>query len=92
VQINDRVGLSLKEIVEKVRMVDSLVSEVASASRDQSQGIDQLNSAISQMDKVTQSNASHAEESASASQELNAQANATRDAVKALLSLVDGKS
>jgi uncharacterized phage infection (PIP) family protein YhgE len=90
VQINDRVGLGLKEIVEKVRMVDSLVAEVASASREQSQGIDQLNSAIGQMDKVTQSNASHAEESASASQELNAQAIATRDSVRSLMKLVDG--
>ena len=55
---------TLNDIVAKVRQVDDLMSEVASASREQTQGITQINTAVSQMDKVTQSTAANAEESA----------------------------
>jgi methyl-accepting chemotaxis protein len=60
--------------VTKARQVDELVAEVAGASREQTQGITQINTAVGQMDKVTQSNAANAEESAAAAEELNAQA------------------
>ena len=53
-------------------------------------GIAQVNTAVTQMDKVTQSNAANAEESASASEELNAQAESLKEAVAQLLKLVDG--
>lgn len=53
---------ALNEIVAKVRQVDELVTEVAGASREQTQGITQINMAVSQMDKVTQSTAASAEE------------------------------
>jgi len=49
-----------------------------------------VNLAVSEMDKVTQSNAANAEENASAAEELNAQADALKDAVSELLALVDG--
>jgi hypothetical protein len=75
--------------VIKVRQVDELAGEVAAASREQSQGIEQVNTAVSQMDKVTQANAASAEESASASAELSAQAETMREAVRDLLRLVD---
>ena len=74
----------------KARQVDGLVAEVASASKEQSQGISQVNSAVTQMDKVTQANAANAEESASASEELNAQADSLKDALADLLRMVDG--
>ena len=92
VQISGKVASGLQEIVQKVRAVDDLVAEVAAASREQSQGIEQVNTAVGQMDKVTQSNAANAEESASAAAELNAQAEALKDAVGRLLTLVDGKA
>lgn len=92
VMITDKVAKSLAEIVVKAREVDTLAAEVASASREQSQGIGQINSAVTQMDKVTQSNAASAEESASASEELNAQAQALKEAVVDLTRLVDGHS
>jgi hypothetical protein len=57
------------------------------ASKEQSQGIEQVNSAVTQMDKVTQANA---DESASASEELNAQAATLRETVAELLELVGG--
>ncbi len=90
VQICGKVEAGLAEIVEKVRRVDALVAEVATASREQSQGVDQINSAVSQMDRVVQTNAAAAEESASAGEELNSQASALRDAVSQLLDLIGG--
>ena len=58
--------------------VKGLVDEVSVASRQQAQGIDQVSQAIAQMEKVTQTTAATAEESAAASEELNAQAKARR--------------
>ena len=92
VQISAKVAKSLEEIVSKARQVDELAGEVATASAEQSQGIEQVNTAVTQMDKVTQSNAANAEESASAAEELNAQAEALNDAVFQLKQLVDGNS
>ncbi|MFO1497054.1 MAG: methyl-accepting chemotaxis protein [Verrucomicrobiota bacterium] len=88
VQISTKVATSLGEIVEKARQVDELVAEIATASREQDQGIQQVNSAVTEMDKVTQSTAASAEESASASEELNAQALALKETVTELLGLV----
>jgi len=54
------------------------------------QGVGQINIAVSQMDKVTQNNAANAEETASASEELNAQAEALMEAVQQLTAVVEG--
>jgi methyl-accepting chemotaxis protein len=54
--------------------VTELVAEIASASSEQARGIDQVNLALTEMDKVTQQNAANAEESAAASEELRHQA------------------
>jgi len=56
--------------------------------KEQSKGIEQINTAVGQMDKVTQSNASAAEESAAAAEELNAQAMTMKESVGELLKLV----
>ena len=72
--------------------VAALVHEVAVATNEQSQGIAQVNIAVSQMDKVTQSNAANAEESAGAAEELNAQAESMREAVTDLQKLVGGSA
>jgi uncharacterized phage infection (PIP) family protein YhgE len=90
VEISTKVALTLNEIVTKARQVDELAAEVAGASHEQTQGITQINSAIGQMDKVTQSNAANAEESAAAAQELNAQAEVMKESVAELLQLVGG--
>ncbi|MHC4214189.1 MAG: hypothetical protein ACYSWP_12530, partial [Planctomycetota bacterium] len=63
----------------------------AAASQEQAQGIDQVNTAVTQMDKVTQQNAANAEESASASEELSAQAEGMNRIVGELTALVGGK-
>jgi methyl-accepting chemotaxis protein len=64
----------LPEVAESAGKVGELVSEIAAASKEQAQGIEQVNTAVTEMDKVTQNNAANAEESASASEEMNAQA------------------
>jgi methyl-accepting chemotaxis protein len=54
-----------------VQKIKELIDEISSASYEQAQGINQINTAIAEMDKITQMNASNAEESADASAELN---------------------
>ncbi len=87
VEISRKVGKNVEEIVPKVRQVDDLVGEIAGASREQRQGIQQINTAVSEMDKVTQSNAASAEETASSALELNSQAENLRESVVKLVRL-----
>jgi methyl-accepting chemotaxis protein len=83
-----KVGESLDEIVAKVSSADAIVAEIATAAKEQSQGIQQVGMTMTQMDKVTQSNAANAEESATAAEELNAQARSMQESVNSLRSLV----
>ena len=57
-----------RNAVLSVQKVAELVREISAASNEQSQGIEQINTAITQMDTITQQNAANAEESASASE------------------------
>lgn len=91
VAISEKVATALASIVEKVRHLDQLIREVATASREQNQGIQQVTAAVSQMDKVTQANAASAEESASAAEQLRAQAHAVNHAVLDLVAIVEGQ-
>ncbi len=61
-------------IVGQIKSLDEVISQIAAASQEQTQGIGEVNMAVSQMDKVTQSNAASAEENASAATVLNSQA------------------
>ncbi|MDX2111090.1 MAG: methyl-accepting chemotaxis protein [Verrucomicrobiota bacterium] len=90
VQISAKVAESLANIIGKARQVNELANQVATASKEQTEGINQINTAISQMDKVTQSNAANAEETASAAEELNAQAECALEAVSELVRIVNG--
>ena len=67
-----------------------LIQEVNGAAGEQAQGIEQINKAVSEMDKVVQQNAANAEESASASEEMNAQAENMKEFVGELADLVNG--
>ena len=89
--ISEKVAASLQQIVERARKVDALVAEIATASHEQNQGVGQINTAIAQMDKVTQSTAAGAEESAVAAEELSAQAAAMQESVQTLERLVSGQ-
>jgi len=82
---------AFNQVAESSAKVGDLVAEISEASKEQSNGIEQVNIAITDMDKVVQQNAANAEESASASEEMNAQAEQLRDYVGDLVQLVSGK-
>lgn len=79
-----------RQVASIVTKSGELVGEIAAASQEQAQGIEQVNRAVSNMDEVTQQNSAIAEESASASEEMNAQAEQMREFVASLVTLVGG--
>jgi methyl-accepting chemotaxis protein len=70
----DQAGATMYEIVESVKRVTDIIGEITAASDEQTSGIEQINLAITQMDEVTQQNASLVEEAAAAAQALQDQA------------------
>ena len=90
VTLSQKVNTGLKGIVEKVRQVDDLVAEIATASNEQSEGITQVNTAVNKMDQVTQSNAATAEETSLAVSEVDRHAKGLQVAVGHLQDLVHG--
>jgi len=86
-----RTSEAFSEVAKGVRKVGELVTEIAMASREQAQGIDQVNKAVNGMDQIAQQNAANAEESAGASEELNAQATYMKEMVASLARLVGEK-
>jgi methyl-accepting chemotaxis protein len=77
----NRAGQSLGEIVESIRNLAVFVSEIARASAEQSDGVDQVNKALSMMDQVTQQNSALVEENAATAKTLEHQAAAMRERV-----------
>ena len=73
-EIANKTAKALGQIVDWVTKVTDLVGEIASASNEQAQGIEQVNQALGQIDNVTQSNTANAQESASAAEELSSKA------------------
>ncbi|AMV23936.1 Methyl-accepting chemotaxis protein II [Gemmata sp. SH-PL17] len=74
-------GSTLGEIVTSVKRVTDIITEIAAAGKEQSVGIEQVNKAVSQMDSVTQRNASQTEEMSATAQTLTDQAAQLRDLV-----------
>ena len=74
-------GETIGQIVSSVRRVTDLMGEISAASDEQSQGIEQVNQAVIQMDDVTQQNAALVEEAAAAAESLEEQSEALSDAV-----------
>ncbi|MCP4576687.1 MAG: methyl-accepting chemotaxis protein, partial [Deltaproteobacteria bacterium] len=87
-----RTGEAFTQLNQSSVKVGELVSEIAAASDEQAQGIEQINRAVSGMDKVVQQVAANAEESASASEEMSAQSLEMKTMVGDLSTLVSGKS
>ncbi len=69
----DEAGDSMDDIVTSVQLVADIIGGVATASREQSTGIDQINQAVGQMDEITQQNAALVEEAAAAAESLHVQ-------------------
>ena len=78
-------------IVTQVKKVTGLVDEIATASEEQTNGIEQISKAIQQMDQVVQQNAASAEETAATSEELSSQAQEVKGLVDTI-EVVVGKS
>ncbi len=84
----DRVGAALAEITDRVSAADKLVAEITTAAREQSQGIRQIGTAMTQLDQVTQENAARADEGAGAAADLTSQAATVQEHVTRLRALV----
>ena len=80
-QLVNEAGATMAEIVNAVTRVTDIMGEIASASDEQSRGIDQVGQAVAEMDRVTQQNASLVEESAAAAAALEDQAARLNEAV-----------
>jgi methyl-accepting chemotaxis protein len=86
----DQVAVAIRAITADSAKIKVLVDQINVGSVEQSGGIDQISRAITQMEQVTQSNAASAEQSAAAAQQLNAQAEAMKDVVAVMRSMVEG--
>jgi methyl-accepting chemotaxis protein len=76
VELVNRAGAALTEITDSIKQVADLVSDIASASMEQSTGNEQVNKALAQMDEVTQQNSALVEENAATAKTLEHQAKA----------------
>jgi methyl-accepting chemotaxis protein len=81
VAVAERSGQLLEALVPSIRRTADLVQEVAAASAEQSSGVGQINKAMTQVDQVTQRNASAAEELASTAEEMSSQAESLQQLV-----------
>ena len=88
--LSRRLKQTFLDIVRNASEVDQLDETVARISKEQAGGIRQIGVAVTQLDKVTQSNAARAEESADAAEDLNAQTRLLKQNVAELLQLVGG--
>ena len=74
VQLVERAGEALSEVVSKIGQISDLVSGIATVASDQAQGLNEINSGVGNLDKVTQQNAAMVEESTAAAHMLNSDA------------------
>ncbi len=81
-EIASQTDTALSEIVDGIAKVSDLAKEIADASRDQAQGVGQINQSLTQIEQVTQANTSNAEESAAASEELSSQAQHLNEVIR----------
>jgi methyl-accepting chemotaxis protein len=76
-------GKTMQEIVTSVKRVADIIGDISASSREQSQGIDQVNRAVTLMDQTTQQNAALVEEAASAAKSLESQVARLKESVSA---------
>lgn len=92
VDVSKEVSENLVLIKESAENVNTLVVEISAAGKEQATGISEINSVMTEMDKVVQTNASGSEESASAAEELSSQATELQNMVNDLVALVGGSA
>ena len=74
VELAERAGILLEQMVPNIKKTSGLVQEIAAASEEQSAGVAQINSAVNQLSQTTQQNASSSEELAATAEEMSSQA------------------
>jgi methyl-accepting chemotaxis protein len=89
-EVVNKTAANFSQVSGDTVKVKELVAEIAAASGEQAQGVEQINKAVNEMNQVVQQVAANAEESASASEELNSQAIQMRGYVGELVALVNG--
>jgi methyl-accepting chemotaxis protein len=82
---------AFKKVAGGSQKAAELVGEIALASNEQAQGIEQINKAVAEMDRVIQQNSASAQQSAAAAEELNAQAEQMKQFVNDLAAVIRGK-
>ncbi|CAG4882629.1 methyl-accepting chemotaxis protein II [Georgfuchsia toluolica] len=82
----DEAGKTMEQIVSSVKRVTDIMSEIAAASQEQGHGIEEVNQAIVQMDRVTQQNAALVEEAAAAAESMQEQVQKLAQAVAVFMS------
>ncbi|MFH0729824.1 MAG: methyl-accepting chemotaxis protein [Pseudomonadota bacterium] len=87
-----RTNEAFSEVAGSAAKVGGLVAQIATASKEQAHGIDQVGKAVAELDKVVQQNAAIAEESASAAEEMNAQAEQMKGFVEMLVTIIGSSS
>jgi len=91
VDLVNRAGTALHDVVESIKGVADVISEIANASREQTVGIEEINKALNQMDEMTQQNSALVEQNAAAAKTLEQQA-LTMDERVAFFRVGDGSS
>lgn len=91
VEIANSATKYLEAITQSAMKVDVMISEISTASKEQSIGIEQLTTVMNDMEQMVQNNASASEESASAAEELSAQSDELTMVVGSLLDMIENK-
>lgn len=86
-----RTNEAFNKVAERTLKIDGLLNEIAFASIEQSQGIEQVSITVSDIDRAIQQNSSNAQESASASKEMTSQVKKMQSSVQKLVTLVNGR-
>ncbi len=86
----NQTNASFRNVTEARAKIEGLIAEIAAASADQAQGVEQINKAIAELDKLTQSNAAGAEQSAGISEEMTNQAGQIKQIAGILTAMVKG--
>lgn len=89
-EIAHECGEMLEEIVTSISSVTEMANEIAVSSQEQSHGVNEITKAMGQINVATQQNSAGAAESASAAEELSAQANMLKNAVHSLVVTIEG--
>jgi signal transduction histidine kinase len=84
----ERTSTEFSQVASSASKMSGLVAEITAASNEQAQGIEQINKAVSVMDKVTQQTSASAEESAAASEEMNTQTKQMRQVITDLMGII----